>query len=517
MDVTGWPGSPPAPAAGAVERTQNPEHGDYTITLALKLARSLRRPPMEIAAELAERLVLPQQFASLTLAPPGFINLRLLPGWLQSQVSPVVSAGPRWGAGDLGKGASVQVEFVSSNPTGPILFSHARGAVVGDVVARVLQTSGFRVQREYYVNDKGRQIRLFGESIRARMLGEPTPEGGYSGEYVTEIAQAARQQGLSPEPSTLSQFGTEWVMARIREDLGRLQIHHDEEFRESSLYSGWDQDTMEKLRRAGRIAERDGAVWFVRGSGKDEVLYKRDGTPTYFAADVFYHRNKFEARRFERVVDVWGADHQAQVPRLKEALQVLGIDPSRLALLLVQLVSVKQGDTAVKMSRRAGTGILLKDMLDEVGPDAVRYLFLLRSADAHMEFDVELAKKQSAENPVYYAQYAHARLSNVLEFGSAATGEPDLARLDSTWELELMRTILRWPDVVREAAEALEPHRLAFYTDELAAAVHRFYKNCRVVTDDGPLTAARLQLSRAARTTLANALGLMGVTAPERM
>ncbi len=274
---------------------------------------------------------------------------------------------------------------------------------------------------------------------------------------------------------------------------------------------------MAKLTSLGRIVQYDGATWFKSDSGKDEVIIKRDGYPTYFWSDVLYHRDKFEKRGFDRVVDVWGADHQGQIGRVREALAVLGIDPQRLAVLLVQLVSVKRGEEIVRMSRRAGVGISLKEMLDEVGPDAVRYFFLLRSADAQMEFDVDLARRQSSENPVYYAQYAHARLANVLTFGAGVSAAAALDRLDSEWELELIRVMLRWPDVVREAAEAREPHRLAFFTDELAAAIHRFYKNCRVVTEDAPLTSARLLLSRAARTTIGNALGLMGVAAPDRM
>jgi arginyl-tRNA synthetase len=500
-----------------VERTQNPAYGDYSVTLPLKLARTLHRPPMAIAEELLRAMALPASFGRTAVAAPGFINVTLEPAWLQAQLEPITQAGGEWGRSELGRGTRVQVEFVSANPTGPLLFSHGRGAVVGDVSARILEASGFDVQREYYLNDKGRQIRLLGESIQARMLDRPIPEGGYGGDYIAEIATEATARAISPEPSTLSEFGVEWVQSRIQKDLARLGIRHDNLFRESSLYAGWDVETMRKLESLGRIAQRDGATWFKSDTGKDEVIIKRDGYPTYFWSDILYHRDKFERRGFDRVVDVWGADHQGQVGRVKEAMAALGIDPSRLSVLLVQLVSVKRGEETVRMSRRAGVGISLKEMLDEVGPDAVRYFFLLRSADAQMEFDVDLARRQSSENPVYYAQYAHARLANVLTFGAAAGGEPALARLDSEWELELMRVMLRWPDVVREAAEAREPHRLAFFTDELAAAIHRFYKNCRVVTEDEPLTAARLLLSRAARTTIANALGLMGVAAPDRM
>ena len=500
-----------------VERTQNPAHGDYSVTLPLKLARTLRRPPLTIAKELAAAMALPASFGRTEVAAPGFINVSLEPQWLQAQLTPIAEAGERWGRSELGRGSNVQVEFVSSNPTGPMLFSHARGAVVGDVVARILDAAGFTVQREYYVNDQGKQIRLFGESIRARLLGEPTPEGGYSGDYVAEIATEAQAKGIPAEAEPLAAFGITWVRARIEQDLQRLGIRHDNWFYESTLYQGINAQVIDKLRALGRIFEKDGATWFRSDSSKDEVVIRRDGYPTYFASDIFYHVDKFSVRDFNRVVDVWGADHQGQIGRVKEALSVLGIDPNRLSVLLVQLVSVKRGEETVRMSRRAGIGISLAEMLDDVGPDALRYFFLLRSADAQMEFDVDLARRQSSENPVYYAQYAHARLANVLNFGAGAAGQPALDQLSSEWELELMRVMLRWPDVVREAADALQPHRLAFFTDELAAVIHRFYKNCRVVTENEPLTAARLLLSRAARTTLANALGLMGVSAPDRM
>lgn len=500
-----------------VERTQNPSHGDYSVTLPLKLAKTLRRPPLAIANELATAITLPASFGRVAVAPPGFINITLSPAWLQAQLRPIVSAGAQFGRSGLGQGGSVQVEFVSSNPTGPMLFSHARGAVVGDVIARVLEAAGYTVQREYYVNDYGKQVRLFGESIRARMEGQPPPEGGYSGEYITDIAEEARANQTPVDPVALASFGMTWVRARIEDDLARLKVSHDRWFYESSLYEGLNSEILEALRARGRITEKDGAVWFKSDTGKDEVVIRRDGYPTYFASDIFYHFDKLEVRHFERVVDVWGADHQGQIGRLKEALGALSVDPERLAILLIQLVSVKRGSESVRMSRRAGVGISLKEMLDEVGPDALRYFFLLRSADAQMEFDVDLARRQSNENPVYYAQYAHARLANVMSYGAGVGGDAQLERLDSEWELELMRVMLRLPDVVREAAQALEPHRLAFFTDELATAIHRFYVNCRVVTDDAGLTAARLELSRAARTTIANALGLMGVSAPERM
>lgn len=514
--LSGWPADAELPTI-LVERTQNPAHGDYSVTLPLKAAKTLRRSPLTIANDLAAALTLPPAFGRVAVAPPGFINVTLEPAWLQAQLAPIVESAERWGRGDLGRGSRVQVEFVSSNPTGPMLFSHARGAVVGDVVARVLDSVGYGVQREYYVNDYGKQVRLFGESILARLRNEPPPEGGYAGEYITDIANQARAKGLPEDSMQLAIFGMQWVRTWIEEDLARLRISHDLWFYENTLYQGLDKEILDRLEKLGRIVQRDGAVWFKSDTGKDEVLVRRDGYPTYFASDIFYHYDKLERRHFERVVDVWGADHQGQIGRLKEALAALGIDAERLFVLLMQLVSVKRGTETVRMSRRAGVGISLREMLDEVGPDALRYFFLLRSADAQMEFDVELARRQSNENPVYYAQYAHARLANVLMFGGDVSGRPALDRIDSEWELELMRVMLRWPDVVREAAEALEPHRLAFFTDELAATIHRFYKNCRVVTEDQGLSAARLLLSKAAKTTIANALGLMGVSAPDRM
>jgi len=365
---------------------------------------------MTIADELVSAMVLPASFGRTAVAAPGFINVTLEPAWLQAQLTPIVETGEQWGRTELGRNVRVQVEFVSSNPTGPMLFSHARGAVVGDVVARVMDAAGYAVQREYYVNDQGKQIRLFGESIKARLADEAIPEGGYAGDYVDEIAREAAAQGIPADAQALAQFGMQWVKQRIVQDLDRLSVRHDHWFNESSLYQGFDRETMAKLESLGRIVQKDGATWFKTDGEKDEVLIRRDGYPTYFWSDILYHRDKFEKRGFDRVVDVWGADHQGQVGRVKEALAVLGIDPSRLSVLLIQLVSVKRGEETVRMSRRAGVGISLKEMLDEVGPDAVRYFFLLRSADAQMEFDVELARRQSSENPVFYAQYAHCLL-----------------------------------------------------------------------------------------------------------
>ncbi len=504
-----------------------PEHGDYAVSVAFRLARPLGQPPLQVAHRLAELVELDPQLAVLEVAPPGYLNFRLQPAWLQQRLPAIEAAAADYGRSSPGGGTSVQVEFVSSNPTGPLMFHTARGGVIGDVLARSLAFAGFTVQREYLVNDSGSQVRLFARSILARLRAEPLPEGGYPGEYVGEIAEAirsawppARWQG--PEEAVIGDvgdFGIEWVLGTHREDLARLHIHHDHWFSERSLYtSGYADDTVARLRELDCVTEHDGAVWFRAPSGEEAVLYRRTGAHTYFATDVFYHRDKLERRGFDRVIDVLGADHQHQVRRLPEALAALGLDPKRLDFLIFQLVTIRRDGRAVRGSRRRGDATLLRDMIDEVGPDCVRYFFLLRSADAGMEFDVALAKQQSNENPVYYAQYAFARLSNVLAFApDPPAAVPPLDRLESEWELELMRQLARWPEVAQGVARDLAPHRLPFYADTLAKRIHLFYNHCRVVTEDARLTAARLQLVRSARVTLGNVLRLIGVATPERM
>ncbi len=467
-------------------------------------------------------------FAQVEVAPPGYLNFRLQPAWLRRLLAVIESAGPDYGRAAQGRGTSVQVEFVSSNPTGPLMFHTARGGVLGDVLARTLSFAGFEVQREYLVNDGGTQVRLFALSILARLRGEALPEGGYPGEYVAEIAEAVRAswpaaRWQAPDDAVvdaIGDFGMEWVLRTHREDLERLDIRHDRWFSERSLYtSGFAHETMAKLRAAGCVTEHDGAIWFQAPSGAEAVLYRRTGAPTYFATDVFYHRDKLERRRFDRVIDVLGADHQHQIRRLPEALAALGLKPDRLHFLVFQLVTIRRDGRAVRGSRRRGEATLLREMIEEVGPDCVRYFFLLRSADASMEFDVELAKAQSTDNPVYYAQYAYARLTNVLGFAAAAgpRAAAPLHRLETGWELDLMRHLARWPEVVFGAAAELAPHRLPVYAHDLAAKIHLFYKHCRVVTEDARLTAARLQLVRSARVTLGNVLRLIGVGTPERM
>ncbi len=468
--------------------------------------------------------------ASVEIAPPGFLNLRLDPGWLVQSLRGVVEAGSEWGRSDVGAGERVQVEFVSANPTGPLLVSAGRGAVVGDTIARLLAAVGHEVQREFYVNDTGRQTELFGQSILARRGGDPPPEGGYQGEYVADLAAEAPDSLFAGEPEGLVAAVTEWAMARvlgeIREDLAAIGIGFDRWFSERELDAAAEREMVEELEKAGHVARHDGAVWIRFPDGKEDVLYKSGGEATYFCHDLLYHRGKLVVRGFDRVVDVWGADHQNQVRRMMQAMELIGVDPKRLTIVVHQMVHLRGDSGLIKVSKRRGNLVLLRDLVEELGSDAVRYHYLLRGADAAMDFDIDVARRQSNENPVFYAQYAHARLCSVRavarETGVAAD-PAGLARLIAPGELDLTKELLELPDVVEAAARALEPHHLPHYAQRLAEKVHAFYHagnrdgSLRVLVDDHELASARLFLCEAARVTMANLLDLMGVSAPERM
>jgi len=530
----------PVPDA-PVERPQRPEHGDYATSLPMRLARAAGMPPLKIAEAIAAHATdLARGITAIDevyVAPPGFVNLRLAPGWLAHQVTVINEIGPTFGDIVLGAGQKVQVEFVSANPVGPIHVGNGRGLALGDTLARVLAAAGYEVQREYLVNDAGTQTQVFAATLYARyqqLFGREVelPEGGYPGDYVIDLAEGIkRDYGDSllrdpgePAPEEVHDIGIERILDIIRADLSAIGVHYDAWFSERSLYkTGVYEKTMDLLRERGYVAEREGAVWFVSsavGEEKDNVLVRSTGAPTYFASDIAYHYDKFVLRGFDRVIDIWGADHQGHVPRMKAAATALGVDPDRLEILVYQLVTLKRGDEIVKLSKRAGDIITLRDVVDEVGADAVRYNFVARAADSHMEFDVELAKQQSAENPVYYVQYAHARISSILAQAAERdldyTGA-DVSLLGEEAELALIRKMLRLPELVESMATNLEPHQLPYYAVELATAFHDFYEKCRVLGDDEALTCARLKLVSAARTVLARSLDLMGMSAPERM
>ncbi|HKW72003.1 MAG TPA: arginine--tRNA ligase [Candidatus Dormibacteraeota bacterium] len=510
-------------------RAKDPAHGDYASSAGLKLARALRLDPKSIAARLAETITVADGAATAEAAA-GYVNFRLTDDWLRRLVTRVT---PGYGAHDIGHGERLQVEFGSVNPTGPLHIGHGRGVTLGDSLCRLLEFTGHSVQREYYVNSDNTQTRRFGASVYARLHGLEPPEGGYTGDYVRELAEMARHDlpGIEDVPEDeaepkLRMYAIDRMVERIQATVARLSVRYDEWYYENKLWEqGLPQQAIERLRESGYIKERDGALWFGEPNDEEEdrVVIRANGQPTYFASDLGYLLSRFEQRAFHRVIEVWAADHHGYVPRMKSAAEALGVERERLVIILHQMVNLKEG----KMSKRAGRFVTLDELIDRVSQDAVRYFYLLRSPDTTMEFDLELAVTQGNENPVYYAQYAHARLSNV----EATAGErhprlpehADVSMLVHPWELDVARQLAFWPDVVQDSTALLEPHRIPYYVHDLATAVHRFYhagnaqSEYRVVVDDPALTRARLELCRAARHTLKTALDLIGVSAPERM
>ena len=508
-------------------RTRNPEHGDYASSLGMKLARLLRKAPPQIATELAAVIEVPGGIATAETTG-GYLNFRLAPSYLRRLVGEVAAAGPDHGRSTFGAGEKVQVEFGSINPTGPLHIGHGRGIVLGDSLARLLEFTGHAVHREYYLNDFGTQARRFGQSILARYEGQEPPEGGYLGDYVAEIAGAAREAGLKPTPESLMEYGTARITEEFKAVIGRLGIHYDQWWSEKALWEeGSGPQALDRLREGGFLKEREGATWFApvmdeeSVDEEERVVIRGNGEHTYFASDLGYLLNRFETRGFDRVIEVWGADHHGYVARMRGGVEALGLDNSRLEILLMQMVNLKEG----KMSKRAGRYVPLTELIDLVGADAVRYFYLTRTPDTTMDFDLELAVSQSRSNPVYYVQYAHARLAGVER---AAEGrdlpvEPDLDLLTLNSELDLARHLAFWPEVVADATRLREPHRIPYYLYELADRVSTYYEAGntdganRVVVPDDALTRARLELARAARATLKSGLDLIGVAAPDKM
>ena len=532
---------PPADVdSAAIERPPNPEHGEFASSLPLKLARPMRMSPIAIAECVASRIEVEEPIGKVWVARPGFINFSLLDSWLARQVDAIREAGEKYGDVRVGEGERVQVEFVSVNPTGPLHVAHARGAVIGSTLANVLSAAGYDVEREYYINDAGNQMDKFNESLFARyqeLLGNPAefPEDGYVGGYMVDLAREIREAegdrfaDVPPADaiSELGGIGLRMMLDGIREDLEALRIDFDVWFSERSLYRCGQYDRgVELLRQRGRLAARDGATWFEweeSGENKQAVVVRTNGTPTYFASDIAYHFNKFVERGFDRVIDVWGADHQGHVARMKAVVDALGIPPERLTLLLNQLVTLRRGDELVRLSKRSGEIVTLRELVEEVGADACRFFFLSRSAESQMEFDLELAKQQSAENPVYYVQYAHARIASILRIAEERGvdfSDGQVSLLTHEAELALIRKAMQLPEVVEMMALSLEPHHLPHYAGELATAFHWFYQNCRVISGvegEEAITKARLKLVGAARVVLARCLRLMDVEAPQKM
>jgi arginyl-tRNA synthetase len=520
-----------------IEHPQNPEHGDFASGFPLRMARAMKMSPLALAEQVSKHIVPPPEVERVWIAPPGFINFTLREDWLSTEVESIVTTGGSYGDLELGKGTNVQLEFVSVNPTGPLHVGHGRGAVLGSTLANVLSAAGYDVEREYYINDMGAQITNFGRSLYARYqqcLGKQVdiPPDGYHGNYMIDLArEVVQEQGdrflCLPDGeavSRLGEVGVAKIMQTIKHDLELLDVVFDNWFSEASLYQGEQYGkAMELLRGGGYVVEKENATWFESsslGEDKDNVLVRGDGSPTYFASDVAYHYDKFLERKFDKVIDIWGADHQGHVPRMKAVLRALGCDPEQLKVIICQLVTLRRGEELVKVSKRSGDIITLREVIEEVGPDPCRFIFLSRSADSQMDFDMELAKKQSADNPVYYVQYAHARIASILRLAKQREidhSQGDVSLLTTEPELTLIRRLILLPELVERVAVTLEPHHLPYYAQDLATAFHSFYKQCRVVSEDEGLTKARLKLVEATQTVLARVLRLMGMSAPEKM
>jgi arginyl-tRNA synthetase len=525
----------PGRAAPKLERPPKPELGDYSTNAAMLLAPGRGEAPREVAERLREELggELGATAERIEVAGPGFLNLFLSDRWYREGVAAALDAGERFGSGVAADPQRIQVEFVSANPTGPLTAAGGRHAAYGDSVARVLALAGHDAQREYYVNDKGGQVRRFAESIAARMRGEAVPEDGYEGEYVEELARDLGAEGVDADDlDRLELLGAERMRDAARATLERFGVRFDEWFSERSLYdSGKVGAALEELRGRGHVYDSEGAVWLRTtefGDDKDRVLIRSDGEPTYFASDVAYHRDKLE-RGFDRLLNVLGADHHGYVARVRAALAALGADPDRFEALIMQLVHVVEGGQRAQMSKRRGEFVTLDELIDDIGTDAARFLMLQRSHDTTVDLDLDLARRQSQDNPVYYVQYAHARIASILR--KAGEGAADGAVRDLAATLEapvepseraLVKRLLEMPGEVLSAADGRAPHRLCAYATATAADFHAFYRDCKVIgaeADGAPhgTEAGRLALCVATKRVIARTLDLLGVSAPERM
>lgn len=554
-----------------IERPQKKEWGDFATSLPLKLARDAKRAPLLIAQTIAKHMPASPILSKVEPSSPGFVNFTLADAWLALQVDAILAEGDRFGSLIPARRENIQVEYVSVNPTGPMHVGSGRNGAIGDTLANVLAAAGHQVQREFYINDNGTQVRQFGASLYAtyaQALGRDVavPEDGYRGAYVASMGKVYAEQfgdkflqmPRDQAVRELGRLGIDAVLATLRETLGRINVHFDRWYSERSLYeTGLFTQVLAALRERNLIYEKDDATWFAAqelGLEQDAVMIRSpqvvsepDERPTYLASDVAYVWDKLAVRQFDRAIYVWGADHHGDVPRVKAAARALGLDPERATILLYQFVTLRRGAELVKMSKRTGEFVTLDELIEEVGADAVRFMLITRTADTPMDFDLDLAVKQSDENPVYYVQYAHARIASILKKAAEAgitrdsgaataagaatavgaagvagtsTDDGDVSLLTHPAELELIRAMLRLPETVETAASKLEPHHLPHYAIDLAGIFHSFYKQCRVVSSDpadAAVTRARLKLVGAAKLTLARTLSLMGVAAPEAM
>jgi arginyl-tRNA synthetase len=517
-----------------VERVPRPEHGDYATNVALKLKRAIPNSnPMRIAEIIRNYLKPAEYLAAVEVAAPGFINFHLTNQWLTSQVRNIIEAGQTYGDIDLGKSKRIQVEYVSANPTGPITIASARGAAIGDALSNLLQAAGYQVEREFYVNDMGSRMEVFNKNCwyyylklldrEATPPAESYPPAQFAARLLVD-KYGDKYAGLPEEEGrqTVGKLGIQAQVADMKACLERMGVTFDQWFHEQNLFDNGTVDTILKLLRDnGHVAEREGATWFISsalGQDKDNVLVRSNGLPTYFVSDIAYHYNKFEERGFEKVINIWGADHQGHIPRLKASLNSLGINPDDLTIIVMQMVIVN----GRRMKKTSGNIVTLDEVIHETGPDAIRYNLLSRSADTMIDFDLDLAVQQSSENPVYYIQYAHARCASIFrqawEKGYQDWEDGNVALLSNESDLKLIRHLTLLPEVIAGAARNLEPHRLAFYAQELAGSFHTYYHDNRILDPENvPLSKARLLLVRAVKSILARILSLMGMNAPDEL
>ncbi|MET3506727.1 arginine--tRNA ligase [Halalkalibacter oceani] len=522
-----------------LESPKEKAHGDYASNMAMQLTRIAKKAPRVIAEELVGKLnYQAAAIEKVEIAGPGFINFFMDNRYLREVVPAVLKAGDTYGQTNVGGGSRIQVEFVSANPTGTLHLGHARGAAVGDALCNILAKAGYDVEREYYINDAGNQIDNLTLSLEARYyqalgLEKDMPEDGYRGQDIIDFGkQLAEEYGdkfvqVSEEErhAFLRQYGLEKELDKIKQDLREYRVEFDNWFSETSLYeSGKVEEALEVLKQKGKTYEQDGATWFRTteyGDDKDRVLIKNDGSYTYLTPDIAYHQDKMK-RGFDKLINIWGADHHGYIARMKAAIQALGYEAEQLEVQIIQMVSLYQGGEKVKMSKRTGKAVTLRDLMEEVGIDATRYFFAMRSADTQLDFDMDLAVSTSNENPVYYVQYAHARVCSMLRQGAEAgftfDEATDLSVLNSEKAYDLLKAIGDFPLVVAEAAEKQIPHRITNYVHELASTLHSFYNAERVIdADNAEATSARLALMKATQITIKNALTLVGVSAPEKM
>lgn len=514
-----------------IEVPREKEHGDYATNVAMTLAGKAGMNPRQIAE------IISQNFTSdlveeLNIAGPGFINFKLKNDWLYNNLKLIQKRGADYGKIDAGQNKKVQIEFVSANPTGPLHVGHSRGAVVGDVLASIMSAAGFEVEKEYYINDAGNQMDILAQSTLLRyreLLGEEIemPADVYAGDYVREIARELKaeygsellEKEAAEKLEICGDFAYQKMLHNIEADLENFGIEFDNWFSERSLHPDKIEAAIDLLDQKGYIYKKEDALWFkatALGDDKDRVIIKSDGSPTYMAADMAYHLDKLE-RGFDQLINVWGADHHGYIPRMKAVIEAFGYEREMLEVIVVQMVTLLRGGKKMPMSKRAGSFVTMDEVNQEVGRDAARYYYVMRSTDSHLDFDLELAKEESSNNPVYYVQYAHARIHSILDNAELEAEGENLDLLRDPAEIELMKMLAKMPEEIKMIAESRQPHHLTTYAYDLATSFHSFYNNCRVNTDQDQLSQARLYLVNAARQVLKNVLTLLGISAPEQM